>query len=288
MSQINVNRNTFLEKEEVMNMQGFLQNSPLGRIIIAGTYAFGIVTNDPAKYAPNFVPVAPGFKAATPFLTEPGTGIGTVKVLPGLALNNLAQVISITGIEDNIAIPQDGFFYWIKIAYDTKNYEDGLVSINQKGNVTGTVNFAGKVRGQSGKTPVCIRFTKNDGSQAVNNKVYEIVQTIDGQNLILTSNVEFVPENNLRVIILGTLPLGGVFGAAQLAGLYTYDYFKITLIKELELEVPPVKENTEFYIARIVNNGGTVTVDNSVKVEFWALANAFIGLSIATADTPQS
>nr|DAG45139.1 MAG TPA: hypothetical protein [Caudoviricetes sp.] len=30
MSQINVNRNTFLEKEEVMNMQSFLQNSLLG------------------------------------------------------------------------------------------------------------------------------------------------------------------------------------------------------------------------------------------------------------------
>nr|DAR29680.1 MAG TPA: hypothetical protein [Caudoviricetes sp.] len=27
MAQINVNRNTFLEKEEVMNMQSFLQNS---------------------------------------------------------------------------------------------------------------------------------------------------------------------------------------------------------------------------------------------------------------------
>lgn len=284
MDQLNVSRNTFLEKEEVMNLQGFLQNSLIGKVLIAGTYSFGIVTNNPTKYAPNFAPEVPGFKTDNPFFVESGTTVGTIKVLPGIALNNLAQIIYIKGLEDNISVPQGGLYYWAKIGYSTKNYEDGFVSVNQKGSVTGSVDFSGKVRGQSGKTPVCIRFTKADGSQAVNNGVYEIVQTIDSKNLILTSNVEFVPENNLRVLILGTLPLGGVFSVTQLSGLYTYDYFSITLVKEVELEKPPAKYPTEFYIARVVNNGGTVTIDNTVKVEFWALANAFIGLSI----TPNS
>lgn len=280
MNQLNINRNTFLEKEELMNFQGFLQNSLISKLLVAGTYSFGIVTNNPTKYAPNYVPAIPDFKADNPFLVEPGTNTGTVKVLPGLAITNAPQLISIPTIEDNIAIPQDGVFYWVKIAYASKNYENGVVSVNQKGNVTGTVDFTGKVRGQSGKTPVCIRFTKTDGSQAVNNGVYEIVQTIDSKNLILTSNVEFVPESNLRVVILGTLPLGGVFNLAQLAGLYTYDYYSILLTKELELEAPPAKVSTEFYIARVINNGGAVTVDNSVKIEYWSLANAFIGLSV--------
>lgn len=279
MDQLNINRNTFLEKEEVMNMQSYLQNSPVWRLIIAGTYSFGIITNNPTKYAPNYIPNIPGFKADNPFYVEPGTGIGTIKVLPGMAINSLGQLISINQIEDNISIAADGNFYWVKIGFSQKNYENGLVSVNQKGNVTGTVDFTGKVRGQSGKTPVCIRFTKSDGSQAVNNGIYEIVQTIDSKNLILTSNVEFVPETNLRVFILGTLPLGGVFNAAQLRGLYTYDTYTISLIRESELETPPIKSVNEFYIARVVNNGGVVTTDNSIKSEFWSLANAFIGLS---------
>nr|DAT83590.1 MAG TPA: hypothetical protein [Caudoviricetes sp.] len=33
MSQLNVHRNTFLEKEELMNLQGFLQESLLGKIL---------------------------------------------------------------------------------------------------------------------------------------------------------------------------------------------------------------------------------------------------------------
>lgn len=118
-------------------------------------------------------------------------------------------------------------YYWLKIGYSTKNYENGYVSINQKGVVTGTVDFSGKVRGQAGKTPVAIKFLKDDGSQPLNNGVYEIVNIIDNKNIVLTSESDFVAETNLQVVILGTVPLGKVFTDAQMEGLYTYDWFHI-------------------------------------------------------------
>lgn len=272
MAQINVNRNTFLEKEEVMNMQSFLQNSLLGKILIAGSYTFGIVTNNPKKFDPDFV-TNDDFIDNKVFEVEVGTQGGTIKILPGMAVNALGQVINLTSIYDNLTVPSDSVYYWLKVGYSTKNYENGLVSINQKGVVTGTVDFSGKVRGQSGKTPVAIRFMKDDGSQPLNNGVYEIVNVIDNKNLVLTSESDFVAESNLQVIILGTIPLGKVFTDKQLEGLYTYDYYTFSLVQEVILEQPPTKSSNEFYLARVRNNGGTVSVDNTVKSEFWSLAN---------------
>lgn len=271
MAQINVNRNTFLEKEEVMNMQSFLQNSLFGKILIAGSYTFGIVTNNPKKFDPDFV-TNDDFIDNKVFEVEVGTQGGTIKILPGMAVNALGQVINLTSIYDNLTVPSDSVYYWLKVGYSTKNYENGLVSINQKGVVTGTVDFSGKVRGQSGKTPVAIRFMKDDGSQPLNNGVYEIVNVIDNKNLVLTSESDFVAESNLQVIILGTIPLGKVFTDKQLEGLYTYDYYTFSLVQEVTLEQPPTKSSNEFYLARVRNNGGTVSVDNTVKSEFWSLA----------------
>lgn len=271
MNQLNIYRNIFLEKEELMNLQGFLQNSLFKQLLLQATYTYGIVTNDPSKFNTGFQkPVE--FEPNDPFKVEQGTTNGTYKVLPGLAFNNLGQIIFIDDIQDNLVCPQDDQFYWVKISYATRNYEFGTVSINQKGNVNGNVSFSGKVRGQAGSTPVSIRFEREDGSKPLNDGVYQIVSVVDDQNLILTSNAEFTPESNLRVIILGTIPITAVFSKEQKAGLYTYDFYNISLEKEIENSTPPAKEDTEFYISRIRNSGGSITIDNSVKKEFWSLA----------------
>lgn len=271
MNQLNIYRNIFLEKEELMNLQGFLQNSLFKQLLLQATYTYGIVTNDPSKFNTGFQkPVE--FEPNDPFKVEQGTINGTYKVLPGLAFNNLGQIIFIDDIQDNLVCPQDDQFYWVKISYTTRNYEFGTVSINQKGNVNGNVSFSGKVRGQAGSTPVSIRFEREDGSKPLNDGVYQIVSVVDDQNLILTSNAEFTPESNLRVIILGTIPITTVFSKEQKAGLYTYDFYNISLEKETENSTPPAKEDTEFYISRIRNSGGSITIDNSVKKEFWSLA----------------
>jgi hypothetical protein len=272
MSQLNVHRNTFLEKEELMNLQGFLQESLLGKILIGASYTFGIVTNNPKKFDTDFV-TNDVFEDNKAFEVEQGTQGGTIKILPGMAVNSLGQVINLKNIHDNFAVPSDSVYYWLKVGYSTKNYEDGLVSINQKGAVTGTVNFSGKVRGQSGKTPVAIRFAKDDGSQPLNNGIYQIVNVVDNQNLILTSESDFVAETNLQVIILGTIPLGKVFTDAQLEGLYTYDHYIFSLVQETTLDQPPTKSNNEFYLARVRNNRGAISIDNTKKNEYWSLSN---------------
>lgn len=273
MSKLNINRNVFLEKEELTNFQSFFSSNMVLQALLQASYSFGIVTNDPSKINTG-TNVTGTFN--TPFLVQQGAQNGSIKILPGIALNSQGQFISIN-VEDNILVPNDSMFYWVKIAYTTRNYELGYVNINTKGVVSGTTDFSGKVRGQSTSTPTCIRFKKQDGSIPLNNGIYQVVNVIDNQNLLLTNSNTFISESNLRAIILGTLPLGGIFSQEQKNGLYTYDYYTVTLIQETSVSTPPDKEKDEYYIARVQNAGGTITIDNSVKSEYWSLGNIYKG-----------
>lgn len=276
MSKINISRNVFLEKEELTNMLSFFATAPLMKAVLQASYSFGMVTNDPSKINPNTInKPTDEDNLVDPFKVETGTNSGTIKILPGMALTSQGNFIDIN-VEDNIAVPNDSNFYWVKIGYQTRNYEKGYVSVNSQGVVSGSVNFSGKVRGQSSSTPVSIRFEKQDGSVPINNGVYQIVNVIDNQNLLLTSASTFVAESNLRVIVLGTLPLGGVLTSEQRNGLYTYDDYVISLVPEVSVSTPPEKEADEYYIARIQNSGGTVSVSNEVKSEYWSLGNIFM------------
>lgn len=279
VSKLNVSRNVFLEKEELSNMISFFATAPLMKAVLQASYSFGMITNDPSKINPKTVNKPDNTDALIdPFKVETGTNSGTIKVLPGMALTSQGNFIDIN-VEDNISVPNDSNFYWVKIGYKTRNYEKGYVSVNSQGIVSGSVDFTGKVRGQSSSTPVSIRFEKQDGSVPLNNGVYQIVNVIDSQNLLLTSASTFVAESNLRVIVLGTLPLGGVLTQEQRDGLYTYDDYVISLVPEVSLSTPPEKEVDEYYIARVQNSGGSVSVYNEVKSEYWSLGNIFMSTS---------
>lgn len=279
MSKLNVSRNVFLEKEELTNMLSFFATAPLMKAVLQASYSFGLITNDPSKINPKTVNKPDNEDALIdPFKVETGTNSGTIKILPGMALTSQGNFIDIN-VEDNISVPNDSSFYWVKIGYKTRNYEKGYVSVNSQGVVSGSVDFTGKVRGQSSSTPVSIRFEKQDGSVPLNNGVYQIVNVIDNQNLLLTSASTFVAESNLRVIVLGTLPLGGVLTQEQRDGLYAYDDYVISLVPEASLSTPPEKEADEYYIARVQNSGGSVSVYNEVKSEYWSLGNIFMSTS---------
>lgn len=276
MSKININRNVFLEKEELTNFQSFHSSSALLQALLQASYSFGLVTNNPSKINTGYTAVEPSIGFNDPFVVQQGSVSGSIKILPGIAVTSKGDFISIN-VEDNILIPNDSAFYWVKLAYTTRNYELGYVSLNNQGVVSGTTDFSGKVRGQATSTPTCIRFEKQDGSIPLNNGIYQVVNVIDSQNLLLSSSTAFTAESNLRVLILGTLPLGGVFSREQRSGLYTYDYFTITLVKETSVNVPPAKEKDEYYISRVQNSGGSILINNTVKNEYWSLGNSFIG-----------
>ena len=177
-----------------------------------------------------------------------------------------------TGVQ-TCALPIYQKYYWLKVGPDSHNYENGTVQVDTSGNVSGTVNFNGIVRGQSSGVPTCIRFVKEDGSQPLNNQVYQIVDIINNNNIVLASGVAFQAETQLRVIVLGSIPMGRRFTDEQLEGLYTFDTYKLTFVEEPSAGTMPPKNSNEYYIARVRNNGGSVTILDE-RTQYWTLGGS--------------
>lgn len=258
MSKINIHRGTFLEKEELTRMMTFLNEKPEVSAIFAASLSFGLVS--------------PGGKAGSAFKVTASTTLGAINMVGGYVIGSDLKGYRVDNQLD-FPIPNDQKYYWLKVSPDSRNYENGYVQVDTSGNVSGTVNFQGIVRGQSSGVPTCIRFVKDDGSQPLNNQVYQIVDIINANNVVLSSGVAFQAETQLRVIVLGSIPMGRRFTDEQLEGLYTFDTYKLTLVPEPSEGTMPPKDANEYYIARIRNNGGSVTILDE-RTQYWTLGGS--------------
>lgn len=250
MSKININRNIFLEKEELQRLQQFLGPDSLPyQTLLDNTISWGILRTVFTGTSPDF-------------LVEVGSNVGTIKInYLSRAVDKDRLLIKQQPI-DNISVPNDGVFYWVKISHKYTNLEVGTCSVNINGEVTGVGTlFTEVLRGQSSEVPTKIMFYK-DG--LINNQIYEVVDVLDNLNIII-NGVDFSEESGLKYIVVGSTPLGEVITDEQKEGLYLYDSCNIELIPEEVLDTEPVinyVEEKQFYISRVVNNAGVITVED--------------------------
>lgn len=214
-SRLNFSRNIFLEKEELVKFQDFLLSDSFSKMILGSTLHFGIVDNGTGESCKVVQGSQPQY----------------IAVNPGVIATKSKNIIEILSKQDNILIPNDGAYYYVRIQPQEVRYEDGFVEVNPDGsvNASGNIDFSKIVRGQSGSVPSMVRFVKeSDGviTDAQNNGIYEVVSLgaadTDGvvTSIQLTTNQTFVREENLRMIVLGSLPLTYEFTDEQLGGLY--------------------------------------------------------------------
>ena len=258
MSKINIHRGTFLEKEELTRMIGFLDEKPEVSAIFAASLSFGLVS--------------PNSKPGLPFKVTASTTLGSFNMVGGYVIGGDLKAYKVDNQTD-FPVPNDNQYYWLKVGRTQRNYENGYVQVDVSGNVSGTVNFEGVVRGQSSGVPTCIKFVKDDGSTPLNNQVYQIVDIINNNNIVLSSGYAFQAESQLRVVVLGSIPMGRRFTEEQLQGLYTFDTYKLTLVVEPSEGTEPAKNANEYWIARVKNNGGVITVLDE-REEFWNLGGS--------------
>ena len=264
MSQVNFTRKVFLEQEELNRFQEFLQDDIAQNTIISNTTQFGIIQSD-------FV------DPDTNFLVSQGTGSGTIQFAKdqSQALDADGDLIRLLAI-DNIDVTDDSNWYWVRISHVFRRHEVGTVSVNTNGQMTGVNTSFGEVlRGQVTDVPVRIKFQQIDGSAAVNNGNYEVVSIIDNTNAVLTSTVGFQAESNLQYVVIGSVPIGEVVSPTQLGGIYFYDSCSVELVEETTLEtapdLPANGEGRYFYVARVMNTSGTVTVQDKRDIDdtYW-------------------
>lgn len=252
-SKLNINRNIFLEKEELIRFQNFLMNDTVNQVMLDNTSSWGIVRTVFSGVSPDF-------------LIEVGTNVGTIKLATNSKAVDSDKLLLNQVAFDNLAIPNDGSYYWVKISHKYSALEEGTCSINVNGEVSGTnTKFSEVLRGQATEVPVKIKFYKASG--LLNDQTYEVVALNVGSpdTQLILSGYGFVAESNLNYIAIGSTPIGEVLTNSQLEGLYQYDACNIELIEETTLDTAPTTDfvaDKQFYVARVVNNAGTITLQD--------------------------
>jgi hypothetical protein len=259
MSKLNISRNIFLEKEELNRFQDFLLNDTIANIFLENSNEWGIVRTVFNQPSPDF-------------LIEAGTNIGTVKISTLSKAVDQDRLLIYQEPIDNIAVPSNGSWYWVKISHKYNNLEVGECSININGEVTGVnTKFSEVLRGHSSEVPVRIKFYKSSG--LLNIGTYEVLSlngVTPNLNLILVGDT-FQAESGLKYYVIGSTPIFEAITPQQEQGLYFYDSCNIEFIAEETAEVPPVTnyiEDKQFYVARVRNVGGSLTIEDK-REQFW-------------------
>jgi hypothetical protein len=262
MSKINYNRKTFLSKEELQRSQNFLSDLAFSKTLLMGiTKNWGIVSGKRDA-------------ASQELRVTVDTNPGSIKIAPGYLVDRNHNLITVPGI-NQLPVPETGESYYVILSHDTVNWEVGTVSVDSSGNLNGVnTEFLAVLRGQGTQAPVNIRFVKEDGSETLNNGVYEVVEVINDTSAVINSYNSVAAEQNLKMIVVGTLPIGVNFTADQLKGLYTYDSYDRTKLLTVSVSggLPAYTEGIDFPIAKVVNNNGVISVsDQDTLRKYWTI-----------------
>jgi len=255
MSNLKFSENAFLEKQELNRFKKFIFDDGFKSLFKKQTFAYGIVKE---LDDPSFLN----------FKVQQGTNSGTFKLTQdSYAIDSDLNIIT-KKAEDNIAIPNDNAFYWIKISHELSPNEAGLVSVDGSGVVTGVgTEFETVLRGQP-NFPSKIAFVDS----SLNTLEYEVATVISDTSLQLQGS--FSAESNLTYKVVGTFVPGSNPSSGQ-KDLFQYSSCDLELVAEASTNVPPAKtDGLEFYIARIRNNAGVLTIQDK-RTEVWKLKSDF-------------
>lgn len=260
MSKLNYNRRTFLSKEELQREQLFRSSKSLAEILLTRmTKTWGIVEDKSVKES---------------LMVTVDTNPGTIRIAPGYALTSEYNLITVPEIRQ-LEVPQNGQAYYVILAYKQIHWEEGTVSVDVNGNMEGVgTDFMEVLRGQGTQAPINIKFAKADGSDPLNGGVYEVVEVINSTSATINAYDSVAEEKDLKLVVLGTLPIGTDFTDEQKEGLYTYDSYdpERLLTEGNDGNLPSYTGGKEFPIAKVTNNGGTITVEQQDTLrEYWTL-----------------
>ena len=243
MSKLNINRNIFLDREELLRFQKFLLESPINSVILKNTTNFGIIDSS-------------GGGESVDFLLEKGTNSGTIKISNhSIAIDEDGLLISQPAI-DNIPVVEDGNWYWYYIEHQYSNLEQGELSINSDGQVTGTgTEFSKVIRGQSTEVPTKVKLVSDN-----NTGVYDVVDYDGDFNMILEGE-SFTPESGIKYYIVGSIALSETVTEDHMQGLYQYDSCNIVGVKGFPDNGPSplsLDYGKQFFLGIAINTGTDV------------------------------
>lgn len=280
MSKFKFAPDLFLELQELNYLQESLDEAGFRKNIRENSVNFGLVKNSYTD--PNFTN---GYVSQD---ADDLSGNKCVKIQPIKGIDSNGQFLYSENIINQISLVNDGSWYWLKIKHQLSVQEKGTVSIAVNGDLIGSgTEFTKYLRGES-NFPASIKLLNS----ALNTLVYQVLAIIDNENAILSNpatNIgglaEFSPESNLTYGVVGTFTPGVAVPAGSMYP-FQHDSLVYELIQETTLNTPPTfVPDQEFYLARIKNDSGTVTIQDK-REDIYETKGSQLPLTITRTPNP--
>lgn len=224
MSRLKFSSNLFLEVNELQRFNKFLEEDGWKRAMKAISKNFGIVENASNSY----------------FKVTARSGSNSVIVInAGIAFDSNMDAIVMTD-DLELSVGNTGSNRWVILSRAVTNEEQGTVSINSDGSLSGIgTEFTKVLRGQP-NFPVKVKFNSTS-----NNGEYEVVSVTSDTSAILSGS--FVNQSNIKYSVVGTFT-PGFQPTEDNKMIYEYDSYNIEVVDSEDR--PAVSEN-EFILAMI-------------------------------------
>lgn len=224
MSRLKFSSNLFLEVNELQRFNKFLEEDGWKRAMKAISKNFGIVENASNSY----------------FKVTPRAGSNSVIVInAGIAFDSNMDAIVMTD-DLELLVGNTGSNRWVILSRAVTNEEQGTVSINSDGSLSGIgTEFTKVLRGQP-NFPVKVKFNSTS-----NNGEYEVVSVTSDTSALLSGS--FVNQSNIKYSVVGTFT-PGFQPTEDNKMIYEYDSYNIEVV---DSEDRPAVSEDEFILAMI-------------------------------------
>lgn len=224
MSRLKFSPNLFLEVNELQRFNKFLEEDGWKRAMKAISKNFGIVENASNSY----------------FKVTARSGSNSVIVInAGIAFDSNMDAIVMTD-DLELSVGNTGSNRWVILSRAVTNEEQGTVSINSDGSLSGIgTEFTKVLRGQP-NFPVKVKFNSTS-----NNGEYEVVSVTSDTSALLSGS--FVNQSNIKYSVVGTFT-PGFQPTEDNKMIYEYDSYNIEVV---DSEDRPAVSEDEFILAMI-------------------------------------
>jgi len=215
-------------------------------------------------------------------------GQKTLKIRESFAINSDGQFLYSPEL-NNIPVPADTNWYWVRIKYNSTNEEVGTVSLAINGDLVGSgTQFTTTLRGMP-NFPSRIRFSNS----TYNTLEYDVLEVIDDTHAIIvhpavnsSGIAEFTVEDNLKYKVVGTMTAGSAVPEENKYP-FIYDSLTYELVVETSLNVRPTPTvaGQEFYLARVKVDGASLIVQDK-RLDYWETKGSELAINIDRSTNP--
>ena len=258
MSYLKFAQDLFLEKQELDRLKRFVDDDGFRNFLLMNTIKFGVINNEIADDDFSYSKVTAGSQ------TVPNP---TIKVSEVRAIDGDGNFIW-KEEEDNITIPTNDEWYWVRITHVYNTQEEGEISINTSGVMSGTsTKFEEVLRGQP-NFPAKIKL---HGS--LNTGEYEVLEVTSNTSALLQG--EFQNESDIKYSVVGTFTPGHIPTSGDKYP-FQYDYCTLELVLETVTNTKPsFTQDYQFYLARIKRDGTSLEIQDK-RDEIWETKSDFL------------